>query len=145
MDQLDLDLLAALATDSSTPVSQLARRCGVARSTVQARIERLENNGTIAGYTIKLGEAARARRIRATALVQIDPRANAGVVGRIKAISEVESCSTTSGRFDLILQIAAQTTAALDQVLDRIGAIDGVRGSESLIHLSCKFDLSASF
>ncbi len=142
MDQLDRDILAALAADSSAPTSQLARRFGVARSTVQARIERLERNGTIAGYTIRLGDAARLQRIHATALVQVDPRANAAVVGRLKAIPEVESCHSTSGRFDLILKIAADTTDRLDAVLDRIGAIDGVRGSESLIHLSRKFDRS---
>ncbi len=142
MDQLDRDILAALAADSSAPVSQLARRFGVARSTVQARIERLERNGTIAGYTIRLGDNARTRRIHATALVQIEPRANAAVVTRLRAIPEIESCHTTSGRFDLILTLAADTTDRLDAVLDRIGAIEGVRGSESLIHLSRKFDRS---
>ena len=140
MDDLDRKILSALAADSSTSTSRLARQFGVARSTVQARIERLENTGTIAGYTIRLGETALARKIRATALLQIEPRANAAIVGRLKAIPEVERCHTTSGRFDLILQIAAETTVILDEVLDRIGAIPGVRGSESLIHLTTKFD-----
>ncbi len=142
MDDLDQKILAALAADSSTSTSQLARQFGVARSTVQARIERLENSGTIAGYTIRIGKAAMERRIRATALLQIEPRANAGIVGRLKAIPQVELCHTTSGRFDLILEISAQTTSRLDEILDRIGAIPGVRGSESLIHLSTRFDRS---
>jgi hypothetical protein len=53
---------------------------------------------------------------------------------------EVEIAHTTTGRADLILQIAADTTTALDEVLDKIGMIAGVRGSESLIHLTTKFD-----
>lgn len=142
MDDLDQKILALLAADSSTPTALLARRVGVARSTVQARIERLKSNGIIAGFTIKLGDVHLARRIRATVLLQVEARANTDVVQRIRAIPEVEIIHSTSGRFDLILQIATQTTGALDQVLDRIGSIPGVWASESLIHLSTKLDRS---
>ncbi|MFV2003247.1 MAG: Lrp/AsnC family transcriptional regulator [Paracoccaceae bacterium] len=142
MNELDQQILTALASDSSTPTSQLARRFGVARSTVQARIGRLEQSGVIAGYTIKLGNVALARRIKATALLQVEPRATAAVLQRMKAIPEIEIAHTASGRFDLILQIAANSTSELDSVLDQIGTIPGVRGSESLIQLSTKFDRS---
>jgi DNA-binding Lrp family transcriptional regulator len=140
MDDLDQKLLAALAADSSTSTSRLARRFKVARSTVQARIERMETTGIIAGYTVKLGNVALARRIKATVLVNVEPRETAGVAQRLRAMPEVEIAHTTTGRADLILQIAADTTTALDEVLDKIGMIAGVRGSESLIHLTTKFD-----
>lgn len=140
MDDLDQKLLAALAADSSTSTSRLARRFKVARSTVQARIERMESNGTIAGYTVKLGNVAIARRIKATVLVTVEPRETAGVVQRLRAMPEIEICHTTTGRQDLVLQVAADTTSALDEVLDRIGLVSGVKGMESLIHLSTKFD-----
>ncbi|MEO8531343.1 MAG: Lrp/AsnC family transcriptional regulator [Deltaproteobacteria bacterium] len=140
MDDLDQKLLGALAANSSTSTSLLARRFKVARSTVQARIERMEATGVIAGYTVKLGNVALARRIKATVLVNVEPRETAGVVQRLKALPEVEITHTTTGRFDLILQVAADTTSMLDTVLDRIGMISGVKGSESLIHLTTKFD-----
>jgi len=140
MDDLDQKLLGALAADSSTSTSRLARRFKVARSTVQARIERMETTGVIAGYTVKLGNVALARRIKATVLVNVEPRETAGVVQRLKTLPEIEIVHTTTGRFDLILQVAADTTSALDESLDRIGMISGVKGSESLIHLSTKFD-----
>lgn len=140
MDDLDQKILGALAADSSTSTSRLARRFKVARSTVQARIERMENTGIIAGYTVKLGNVALARRIRATVLLTFDARSSAQIVTRLKAIPEVEVARTTTGRADMVLQIAADTTEALDGVLDQLGAIPGVRGTESLIHLSTKFD-----
>ena len=140
MDDLDQKLLGALAANSSTSTSLLARRFKVARSTVQARIERMETTGVIAGYTVKLGNVALARRIKATVLVNVEPRETAGVVQRLKTLPEVEIVHTTTGRFDLILQVAADTTSALDESLDRIGMISGVKGSESLIHLSTKLD-----
>ncbi len=142
MDELDNQILAALASDSSTSTALLARRFKVARSTVQARIERLKKKGVIAGFTIKLGDVALANRIRATVLLRVEAKANASVVQRIKSVPEVEIVHSTSGRFDLILQVATQTTHELDKVLDRIGAIPGVIASESLIHLSTKFDRS---
>lgn len=140
MDDLDRAILAQLAADARMSVAVLARRLRVARSTIQARLERLEGNGTIAGYTVKLGHAARQGRIRATVLLTIEPRAHAGILSRLKALPEVEVAHTTSGRFDLLLQVAAPDTAALDEALDRIGAMTGVRSSESLIHLSTKLD-----
>ncbi len=140
MDELDQKLLAALAADSSTSTSRLARRFKVARSTVQARIERLERTGVIAGYTVKLGQAITLRLIRATVLVQIEARSSAQILQRLKATPEVEQAHTTTGRFDLILQVAAETTQSLDETLDKIGAIPGVKATESLIQLSTKID-----
>ena len=142
MDELDQRILNALAADSSTSVSRLARRFKVARSTIQARLEKLETNGTIAGYTIRLGEAVTARRIRATVLIEAEPRAVAGVVTRLKAIPEVEMVATSTGRIDLIAQIACGTTEEIEETLDRIAALTGVADIESLIHLSTKFDRS---
>lgn len=121
-------------------VAVLARRLRVARSTVQARLERLESTGAIAGYTLRLGEAARGARIRATVLLGIEPRAQAGVLSRLKSLPQVERVHTTSGRVDLLLQLATSSTTELDETLDRIGGIEGVRSSESLIHLATKLD-----
>ncbi|WP_025311955.1 Lrp/AsnC family transcriptional regulator [Roseicyclus elongatus] len=140
MDEIDRDILRLLAGDARMSVAVMARKMKVARSTLQARLERLENSGVIAGYTLKLGEAARAGRIRASVLLNIEPRSQAAILSRLRAVPEVERIHTTSGRVDLLLEVAAPTTTALDAVLDRIGEIDGVKSSESLIHLSTKLD-----
>jgi DNA-binding Lrp family transcriptional regulator len=140
MDELDRNILGLLGADARMSVATLARRLKVARSTIQARLERLETSGAIAGYTLKLGEVARQNRIRASVLLTIEPRAQANILTRLKSVAEVERVYTTSGRFDLLLQIAAPSTQVLDQVLDEIGALTGVKASESLIHLSTKID-----
>ncbi|GGH49303.1 AsnC family transcriptional regulator [Frigidibacter albus] len=140
MDDLDRSILGLLSADARISVATLARRLKVARSTIQARLERLETSGIIAGYTVKLGEAARQGRIRATVLLTIEPRAQPAILTRLKAIPEIERVHTTSGRVDLLLQIAAPSTAVLDAVLDQIGEMSGVKSSESLIHLSTKMD-----
>lgn len=143
MDELDRSMIALLGGDARMSVAVLARRLKLARSTVQARLERLENTGVIAGYTLRLGDAGRHGRIRATVLLTIEPRSLPAMLGRLKATPEVERIHTTSGRVDLLLQLSADSTNALDEVLDRIGGLEGVRSSESLIHLSTKLDRTA--
>lgn len=140
MDELDRGILAHLAQDARLSVAVLARRLKVARSTVQARLERLETTGAIAGYTLRLGDSARENRIRATCLLTIEPRSQAGILSRLRNLPEVERIHTTSGRVDILLQLAAESTSQLDDVLDQIGGLTGVRSSESLIHLSTKLD-----
>ena len=140
MDELDKALVALLSADARQPVSTLARKLKVARTTVQARLERLEASGTILGYTLRLGGAVARPMIRATVLVSIELRAQAAVLSRLRAMAEVERVHTTSGRFDLLLEVATANTAALDALLDQIGAIPGVRQSESLIQLTTRID-----
>lgn len=140
MDDLDRNILGLLSADARMSVATLARRLKVARSTIQARLERLETGGIIAGYTLKLGEEARQGRLRASVLLTIEPRAQAAILSRLKSIPEVERVFTTSGRFDLLMQVAAPNTAVLDGVLDQIGSMTGVKSSESLIHLSTRLD-----
>lgn len=140
MDDLDRNIVALLSQDARMSVAVLARRLKVARSTLQARLERLESSGTIAGYTLRLGESAKAGRIRATVMLAIEPRSQPAILSRLKAMAQVERIHTASGRIDLLVQIVSASTADLDETLDRIGAIDGIRSCESLIHLTTKLD-----
>lgn len=140
MDDLDRNIIGLLSADARVSVATLSRRLKVARSTIQARLERLETSGVIAGYTLKLGEAAREGRLRASVLLTIEPRSQAAVLTRLRSIAEIERVFTTSGRFDFLVQVACPNTQVLDSVLDQIGAMTGVRASESLIHLSTKID-----
>ncbi|WP_137701625.1 Lrp/AsnC family transcriptional regulator [Marimonas lutisalis] len=138
-DETDEALIAALAENARLPVATLARRLGLARTTVQARLDRLETSGVIAGYTLRRGRAAQPM-IRATALISIEPRRQPDVLGRLKSLPAVVEVHTTTGRFDLIATLVATTTEELDEALDRISEARGVLGSESLIHLSTKLD-----
>ncbi|MYM54799.1 Lrp/AsnC family transcriptional regulator [Thalassovita mangrovi] len=141
-DETDAALLTLLAENARLPVATLARRLGLARTTVQARLDRLENNGTIAGYGVRLGRPAQPR-LRATALLSIEPRSGPAVLARLKSLPNVMRVHTTSGRFDMIAEISARTTEELDDTLDRIGEAKGVKSSESLIQLSTKIDRGA--
>lgn len=139
IDETDRALVALLSANARMPVSDLARRLGLARTTVQARIERLVTRGAIAGFTVRRGPALK-EAIRATVLVCIEPRAQADVLARLKQMPAVETVHTTSGRVDLMVIVCAGSTEELDAALDRIAEARGVKSSESLIHLTTKLD-----
>src|ERR1700690_2269443 len=54
MDDIDTRLIAALREDARAPAAALARTLGLSRTTVQSRLERLERQGVVAGYTVRL-------------------------------------------------------------------------------------------
>lgn len=139
MDDIDTKLMALLAQNARMPVAILARDLKLARTTVQARIERLERRGHISGYTIRRGQAGQAG-LRATVLIAVEPRMGASVLARLQSLPDVTSVHTTTGRFDMIATLQAPTSEALDITLDHIGAAKGVRSLESLVQLTTKFD-----
>jgi DNA-binding Lrp family transcriptional regulator len=140
VDQLDRRILDLLVEDARVSTAALARQLGVARSTVQERITRLERTGVIAGYTVRLGPAATGRRVAAHVAITVDPKRSDHVQQTLRRIEGVRTLHTVSGPFDLIAVVAAETTAEIDAVLDRIGAIAGVERTTSAIILTTKLD-----
>lgn len=143
LDAIDRSLLTHLAANARMPVAKLAARIGLARTTVQARLDRLERTGVIAGYTLRLSEAASQGQIRATVLIHLTPAAQNAVLMQLRRLTAVERAHTTSGRFDLAVTLRTASTGELDETLDRIGEIEGVLALETLVHLSTRIDRSA--
>ncbi|QPB22181.1 MULTISPECIES: Lrp/AsnC family transcriptional regulator [Rhizobium] len=134
----DRDLLALLAENARLPVATLAKRLSLSRTTVQARLERLEREGVIAGYGLRLSERYTAGLVRAHVLITIAPKALSQVTSSFDKIQEVTTLHSVSGSFDLIAIITAPSIAELDQLIDQIGTIDGVERTLSSIILSTR-------
>jgi DNA-binding Lrp family transcriptional regulator len=140
MSAQDDALLALLKVNARTPVAELARRLGVSRTTVQDRLKRLEEQGVIAGYGVKLGKAASTAGISAIVTVFVEPRQAALVAKAMAAVPQVDTLYTVSGKFDLVAFVKAPTSDELDRVLDRFSDIDGVTDTETAVILSTKVD-----
>ncbi|MEQ1867906.1 MAG: Lrp/AsnC family transcriptional regulator [Micropepsaceae bacterium] len=140
LDKTDRDLLTLLRADARESVSSLARKLDLARSTVQERIARLERTGVIAGYTIRSGEDYAGRQIAAHVMISVDPKLAASLTADLKKMPEVRTLAAISGTFDMMAEVAAETTAKIDAVLDAIGHLEGVQKTMSSIVLSVKFE-----
>lgn len=134
----DRALLALLGDNARMPVAELARKLGLSRTTVQTRIERLEAEGVIAGYGIRLSDAYVSGLVRAHVLITIAPKALGGVTAALAAIKEVTTLHSVSGAFDLIAILTAPSIAELDRLIDGIGALDGVERTLSSVILSTR-------
>jgi DNA-binding Lrp family transcriptional regulator len=134
----DRALLALLGEDARLPVATLARRLGLSRTTVQVRIERLEREGVIAGYGVRLSDAYLSDLIRAHVLITIAPKSLSAVTAELNAIHEVTALYSVNGPYDLIAIIAAPSIADLDRLIDRIGETQGVERTLSSIILSTR-------
>ncbi|MES2857661.1 MAG: Lrp/AsnC family transcriptional regulator [Pseudomonadota bacterium] len=136
----DESLLSLLREDARASTADIARRLGLSRTTVQNRIERLERQGVIAGYTVRVQDDYERSRIRAHVMITVRPKQMPAVVKALEALREVHLLYSISGGFDLIALAVAPTVGVMDELTDRIGAIDGVERTTSSIILSTKFE-----
>lgn len=139
MREGDARLIDLLRVNAREPTASLARKLGLARSTVQERIARLEREGAIMGYTVRLGNEIAAGRIRAIVMIGTDPKRADRTAAELRKIPEVRALYAVSGSFDLVATVEADTTGRMDAILDRIGRTHGVARTVSSIVLSEKF------
>ncbi len=137
MDTLDHQLIGLLRDNARTTVLDMARALGVSRATVQNRMRRLEQEGVILGYTVRLQAPGAQAPIRALMLIQVDGDGDA-LTPLIQAEPSVRMLHTTNGRWDLIAEIETETLADFDRVLRRIRTISGVANSETSLLLSSR-------
>ena len=140
MDEIDQRLIDALRADARAPAARLARALGLSRTTVQSRLERLERQGVIAGYTVRLGEAHRRGQIHAYVLMTVSHKKSAAVIAEIRRLPSVRRLQSVSGPFDLIAEVVAPSVAEMDGMIDALGAVEGVERTTSTIVLSTKID-----
>ena len=118
----------------------LARQLGVARTTVVERLKRLEREGIVAGYTVRLHSRVQGRMLRVHVLLEVDPKRGDEVVEALRAIAQVRGVYAISGAFDSLVFVEGETTEEIDRVLDAIGTLPGVSRTQSSLVLSVKFD-----
>ena len=137
-DALDRALVAALRRDGRAPLSRLAEILGVSRGTVQNRLARLQADGTIQGYTVRLRADAQPAQVRAVMLVEVVGSRLATVIRTLRGLPEVAAVHTTNGRWDLVVELSAESLQNFDAVLRRIRLIEGIANSETSLMLSDK-------
>jgi DNA-binding Lrp family transcriptional regulator len=137
VDRLDAALIELLATEPRVGVLEASRRLRVARGTVQARLERMQDRGVITGYGPEVDPAALGYEV--TAFVTLEIRQAGGhdpVAERLAAIPEVLEVHTITGPGDMLCRVVARSNADLQRVIDAIVSADGVNRSATLISLA---------
>ena len=136
MDDLDRQLIALLRNDARTSGASLAKALHVARGTVQNRMARLAQDGTIVGFTVRLKPDVEEQRIRAFTTLAVEGNRLEAVIRSLRGEPAVAALYSTNGRWDIVAELRTDTLEAFDRVLARIRLIEGISQSETSLLLS---------
>lgn len=136
IDALDARLLLLLMDEPRLGVLECSRRLGVARGTVQARMDRMARRGLLRGFPPDLDLAAMGYELTAFAVLEIAQGQREAVSEQLAAIDEVCEVHATTGQGDLLVRMVAGSNADLQKVIDRVVSVPEVRHTSTSIALS---------
>ena len=141
LDEKDRLLLGALRADARMSLIELTRHVGLSRSAVHERIRRLEANGVIAGYTVKLGTEREKPGVEALVAIGFQPGRNCDhIVPHLSGIPNVVTCWSLAGPTDLMLLVECASNAELDTIRRQIATTPGIATVQTHVSLRTHFD-----
>jgi DNA-binding Lrp family transcriptional regulator len=135
-DDLDRQIIAHLRADGRASLSKLSDALGVARGTVQNRLERLLETGTLLGFTVRVREDYDVNTVHAVMMIEVVGKSTTQVIRRLRGMPEIYTLHTTNGNWDLVANIRAANLSEFDRILREVRMIDGVANSETSLLLS---------
>ena len=135
LDDLDRRLISALRADVRESVTSLAQRLGVTRATVNARLRRLVDSGTILGFSARVRTEDDPDTIRAVTLIEVSSRSTTQAISQLRGLPEIVALHTTNGAWDLVAELRTASLADFDRVMGQIRSVDGVVNSETSLLL----------
>ena len=135
MDDLDLQLIGLLRSNARLAIADLAAKLKVSRGTVNNRLRKLEDNGTIVGYTARLRPDAQPHDIRAWTSIAVEGNQTRAVIASLLGEPNIATLHDTNGRWDLLAELRAENLQELGKTLERIRLIKGIRNTETSLHL----------
>ena len=136
MDDLDRQLIALLRDNARSSVASLAKKLRVARGTVQNRLARLEEEGVIVGYTVRLKPQAEAHGIRAVMTIAVEGNRTQAVLRALRGDPAIAALHTTNGRWDFVAELRADNLQEFDRIISQISLLEGVSQSETNLLLT---------
>lgn len=140
LDDVDERLLTLLRDDARQTIAQLAKELGISRGQVYSRLARLEEGNIVAGYTVRLGQAFAAGRIRAHMMLKTLPRYHREVEIALGGFTQVQAVHAISGEYDIIAVLEAEDSAQLNELIDEIGLLQGVERTTTSVILATKVE-----
>ncbi|MFC6637963.1 Lrp/AsnC family transcriptional regulator [Sulfitobacter sediminilitoris] len=138
MDNLDNRIISELRHDARVPLSDLAAALNTSRTTLRARIARLQERGEIVGFTVLTRADVMRDPVRGLMMIGIEGRGTERITRQLSGFAEVRAVHSTNGRWDVIVEIGTETLEAFDAVLTRIRRLDGIVASETNLLLKTR-------
>ena len=140
LDEIDERLLTLLRDDARQTIAQLAKELGISRGQIYSRLARLEEDKVVAGYTVRLGHAFAASRVRAHMMIKTLPRYHREVEQALAALPQVQAIHAISGEYDIIAMLEAEDGIQLNELIDDVGLLDGIERTTTSVILATKIE-----
>ena len=136
LNKTDKKLISLLRVNARTSVSDLAKKIGVSRTTVQNRLDRLEQSGVIAGYTVTLKPEVEKRQIKALMFITAEGKEEGKVIDVLRGFPSIIEIYSTNGHWDLMVEVQTDSLIDFHEVLAQVRVIPGVLTTETTILLA---------
>lgn len=135
IDKFDLAILKVLQEDARASLQAISERVGLSSTPCWARIKRMESEGVIQGYTVRVDPLSIG--LSETVIVQVTLESHTDETlydfGKtLEQIPEVMEAYLVSGDYDYYIRIAVKDTRDYERLLrERLYRIPGIRHSKS--------------
>lgn len=135
LDEVDKAILRRLQKDARVSFNEIAKEVGTSEATVFVRIKKLQKNGVIRAFRAIVNPESVGKQVTAFALVRAEPKSYAKVLAELQNLDDVCEVYDVTGAYYSIIKMRTSTSEQLAKVLDKIGEIDGIVGTETVIAL----------
>lgn len=135
IDDVDRKILRALQKDARASFKKIGEDVGVSEATVFVRVKKLQEGGVLRGFKAIVDPKAVGKNLTAIMLVQANPKSLPGMLDALKRLDDIYEIYDVTGQYYSILKIKTSGTDELSRIIDEIGIIEGIAGTETIIVL----------
>jgi len=135
LDEVDKKILRALQKDARASFKTVGKEVGVSEATVFVRVRKLQEKGVLQGFKAVVDPKSVGKKLTAIMLIRAQPRSLVGMLDALKKLDDIYEIYDVTGQYYSILKIRTDSTEQLGKIIDEIGMIEGVAGTETVIVL----------
>jgi len=133
LDEVDKKILRELQRDARASFKAIAKDIGVSAATIFVRVRRLTSTGVLKGFSAIIEPKAVGKTLTAFILVRAQPKAYPAMLIALKKLDDIYEIHDVTGQYYSILKARTSNTDELSKIIDQIGTVDGVAGTETMI------------
>ncbi len=135
LDETDRKILRALQKDARAAFKKVGKDVGVSEATVFVRVRKLQEKGVLQSFKAVIDPKSIGKTLTAIMLIRAQPRSLVGMLDALKKLDDIYEIYDVTGQYYSIIKIRTDSTEQLSKIIDEIGMIDGVAGTETVIVL----------
>ena len=135
LDETDRKILRELQRDGRRSFKKIGENVGVSEATVFVRVKKLQEKGVLKGFSAVVDPKTVGKPLTAIVLVRAHPKTFSGMLDALKKFDDVYEIYDVTGEYYSILKIKTSGTDELGKIIDQMGNIEGIAGTETIIVL----------